>query len=79
MYDACIYHISYVRTLSYNINMKSLKYGFIENAIKAIEAGCNLALYCEGNYKASLKLLKKIPPIDAFTSKKTSEFYKFLG
>ncbi len=65
--------------ISDDINMKSLKYGFIENAIKALEAGCNLALYCEGNYKASLKLLKKIPPIDAFTSKKTSEFYKFLG
>ena len=28
--------------------------------------------------KESLKLLKKIPPIDEFTKKKTSEFYKFL-
>ncbi len=65
--------------ISDDINMKSLKYGILENAIKALAAGCNLALYCRGNYKDSLKLLKKIPPIDAFTLKKTSEFYKFLG
>ena len=65
--------------ISDDINMKALKYEIVENAIKAIDAGCNLALYCKGNYKDSLKLLKKVPPIDAFTSKKTSEFYKFLG
>ena len=65
--------------ISDDINMKALKYEIVESAIKAIDAGCNLALYCKGNYRDSLKLLKKIPPIDAFTSKKTSEFYKFLG
>ena len=65
--------------ISDDINMKALKYEIVENAIKAIDAGCNLALYCKGNYRDSIKLLKKIPPIDAFTSKKTSEFYKFLG
>lgn len=65
--------------ISDDINMKSLKYGFLENALQALAAGCNLALYCRGNYKDSLKLLKNIPPIDAFTLKKTSEFYKFLG
>ena len=45
--------------ISDDINMKSLKYGILENAIKALAAGCNLALYCRGNYKDSLKLLKK--------------------
>ena len=64
--------------ISDDINMKALKYEIVENAIKAIDAGCNLALYCKGNYRDSLKLLKKIPPIDAFTKKKTSEFYNFL-
>ena len=64
--------------ISDDISMKSLKCGIVENAIKALEAGCNLALYCKGRSKDSLKLLKKIPPIDEFTKKKTSEFYKVL-
>jgi len=64
--------------ISDDINMKSLKYGLVENALKAINAGCNLALYCQGKSTDSLKLLRKIPPIDEFTKKKTSAFYKFL-
>ncbi len=64
--------------ISDDISMKSLKYGIVENALKALKAGCNLTLYCRGNPKESLKLLKKIPPIDEFTKKKTSEFYKFI-
>ena len=64
--------------ISDDISMKSLKLGLVKNALTALNAGCNLALYCKGNYKDSIKLLKKIPPIDAFTIKKTSEFYKFL-
>ena len=46
--------------------------------LKALNAGCNLVLYCEGRSSESLKLLRKIPPIDEFTKKKTSEFYRFL-
>ena len=64
--------------ISDDISMKSLKLGLVKNALSALKAGCNLVLYCKGNYKDSIKLLKKIPPIDAFTMKKTSEFYKFL-
>tara|TARA_B100000579_G_C22821768_1_gene851024 strand:- start:1264 stop:2211 length:948 start_codon:yes stop_codon:yes gene_type:complete len=64
--------------ISDDISMKSLKDGLVENALKAIKAGCNLALYCQGISKDSLKLLRKIPPIDEFTKKKTSEFYNFL-
>ena len=64
--------------ISDDIGMKSLKYGIVENAIKALYAGCNLALYCKGSSKESLKLLKNVPPIDEFTKKKTSEFYNFL-
>ena len=64
--------------ISDDISMKSLKYDIVENALKAISAGCNLTLYCQGRAKESLKLLNKIPPIDEFTKKKTSEFYKFL-
>ena len=64
--------------ISDDISMKSLKLGLVKNAIEAIKAGCNLALYCEGKYKDSLKLLKEIPQIDEFTKKKKSEFYKFF-
>ena len=64
--------------ISDDISMKSLKHNITKNALKALDAGCNLALYCKGRSTESLKLLKKIPPIDEFTIKKTSEFYKFL-
>ncbi len=64
--------------ISDDIAMKSLKFNLVENAMKSLNAGCNLALYCNGKSKESLKLLKKIPPIDEFTQKKTSEFYNFL-
>ncbi len=64
--------------ISDDIGMKSLKYSLVENALRSLNAGCNLALYCQGKSKESLKLLKKIPPIDEFTKKKTSEFYNFL-
>ena len=56
--------------ISDDICMKSLKFNLIENAQKALDAGCNLALYCQGNSNESLKLLKNIPPIDTFTKKK---------
>ncbi len=65
--------------VSDDISMKALKYDLIKNAKKSIEAGCNLVLYCSGNINDNLKLIKSVPYIDKFTSKKTSEFYKFLG
>ena len=64
--------------ISDDISMKSLKNNVTQNALQALESGCNLALYCQGKSAESLKLLKNIPPIDEFTRKKTSEFYKFL-
>ena len=64
--------------ISDDISMKALKYDLITNAKKSLDAGCNLALYCAGNINDNLKLIKSLPYIDTFTSKKTSEFYKFL-
>ena len=58
--------------------MKSLKYDLVTNAKKSLKAGCNLVLYCAGNINDNLKLIKSIPYIDEFTSKKTSEIYKIL-
>ena len=65
--------------ISDDISMKSLKFGLVENGIRSLNAGCNLALYCGGKYMESLKLLERLPKIDKFMKKKTSEFYKFLG
>jgi len=65
--------------ISDDISMKALKYDLIQNAKKSLEAGCNLVLYCAGNTKDNFKLIKTVPYIDKFTSKKTSEIYKYLG
>ena len=64
--------------ISDDISMKSLKYDLITNAKKSLEAGCNLVLYCSGDTNDNFKLIKSVPYIDKFTSKKTSEIYKFL-
>jgi len=64
--------------MSDDISMKALKYDLIKNAKKSLLAGCNLVLYCAGNIKDNFKLIRSVPYIDQFTSKKTSEIYKFL-
>ncbi len=64
--------------ISDDISMKALKFDLVTNAKKSLEAGCNLALYCAGNINDNLRLIKSLPYIDKFTSKKTSEFHKFL-
>ena len=64
--------------MSDDISMKALKFDLITNAKKSLEAGCNLILYCAGNVNENLKLIKSVPYIDEFTSKKTSEIYKIL-
>ena len=65
--------------ISDDISMKSLKFSLEENAIKALKAGCNLVLHCNGNIKEMNKIAKVVPKIDKFTEKKTSDFYNFLG
>ena len=65
--------------ISDDISMKALRYGLKDNATKALDAGCNLILHCNGNMQEMRKLTKIIPTIDKFTQKKTSHFYKFLG
>ena len=64
--------------MSDDISMKALKYDLVTNAKKSLKAGCNLVLYCAGNIKDNFKLIKSVPFIDKFTSKKTSEIYKIL-
>jgi len=65
--------------ISDDINMKALQLSLKENSIRALKAGCNLVLHCNGKINEMKKLAKYIPVIDKFTKKKTSQFYKFLG
>ena len=57
--------------------MKALKYDLVTNAIKSIDAGCNLVLYCSGNINDNFRLIKSLPYIDKFTSKNI-RIFKFL-
>jgi beta-glucosidase-like glycosyl hydrolase len=58
--------------------MKALKFDLVTNAKKALEAGCDLILYCAGKTNESRKLLSAMPIMNTVLRKKTSEFYKFL-
>ena len=64
--------------ISDDISMKALSSNLCSNADKALNAGCNLVLYCKGDIKESRKLLKNLRLIDNFTQKKTYQFYDFL-
>ena len=64
--------------ISDDISMKALKYNLTTNPYKALKAGCNLVLHCNGKINEMKKLAKIVPAIDKFTQKKTSQFYKFL-
>ena len=64
--------------ISDDISMKALSKNLFTNANNALNAGCNLVLYCGGNIKESSKLLKNLRTIDEFTQKKTYQFYNFL-
>ena len=65
--------------ISDDISMKSLKYSVKQNTLKAFNAGCNLVLHCNGNFKEMLVVAENSPYISKFTIKKTSQFYKFLS
>ena len=59
--------------------MKSLKLSIEDNTKKLFEAGCNLALHCNGNLKEMTIVAKNSPKVNSFIIKKTSEFYKILS
>ena len=65
--------------ISDDLSMKSLKGTIKENTIKTFNAGCNLALHCNANYKEMEIVGKNSPKIDKFILKKTSQFYKILS
>jgi len=65
--------------ISDDLSMKSLKGNLKENTIKTFNAGCNLALHCNGNLKEMKIVGKNSPMISKFVLKKTSQFYKILS
>ncbi len=65
--------------ISDDISMKSLKGSIKENTVKAFEAGCNLVLHCNGNYKEMNEVAHHSPLISKFIIKKTSQFYRIIS
>jgi len=65
--------------ISDDLSMKSLNGPLQVNTIKTFNAGCNLALHCNGNLKEMVIVGKNSPVIDKFILKKTSQFYKILS
>ena len=65
--------------ISDDLSMKSLKHSLKQNTIKAFEAGCNLALHCNGNLTEMSIVAKNSPKVNSFILKKTSEFYKNIS
>ena len=65
--------------ISDDLSMKSLKGNLKENTIKTFNAGCNIALHCNGNLKEMEIVGKNTPIINKFIIKKTSQFYKILS
>ena len=65
--------------ISDDLSMKSLKYDLGTNTIKSFEAGCNLALHCNGNFNEMKVVAENTPLVNNFIIKKTSLFYKNLS
>ena len=65
--------------ISDDLSMKSLKYDLITNTVKSFEAGCNLALHCNGNFNEMKVVAENSPLVNNFIIKKTSLFYKNLS
>ncbi len=65
--------------MSDDISMKSLKSSIKDNTVRAFNAGCDLVLHCNANYKEMLIVANNSPLISKFIIKKTSQFNKILS
>ena len=65
--------------MSDDISMKSLKSAIKDNTVRAFNAGCDLVLHCNANYKEMLIVANNSPLISKFIIKKTSQFNKILS
>ena len=62
-----------------DISMKALKFSIKENTIRSFDAGCNIALHCNGKLSEMLEVAKNSPKLNSFLMKKTKEFYKLVS
>ena len=65
--------------MSDDISMKSLKSSIKVNTLRAFDAGCDLVLHCNGNFKEMCDVAIHSPLISKFIIKKTSQFYKIIS
>ena len=65
--------------ISDDLSMKSLKEDMKTNTVKTFNAGCNIALHCNGNFNEMKIVANNSPFISSFIIKKTSQFYKILS
>ena len=65
--------------ISDDISMKSLKSSIKDSTTRAFDAGCDLVLHCNGNYKEMLVVANNSPLINKFIIKKTSQFRKIIS
>ena len=65
--------------MSDDISMKSLKGTIKQNTTRAFDAGCDLVLHCNGNFKEMCIVAENSPYLSKFIVKKTSQFYKYLS
>ena len=65
--------------MSDDISMKSLKCSIKDNTERAFNAGCDLVLHCNSNYKEMLIVANNSPLISKLVIKKTSQFYKIIS
>jgi len=65
--------------MSDDISMKSLKSSIKVNTLRAFNAGCDLVLHCNGNFKEMSDVAIHSPLISKFIIKKTSQFYKIIS
>jgi beta-N-acetylhexosaminidase len=65
--------------MSDDISMKSLKGSIKANTLRAFNAGCDLVLHCNGNFKEMCDVGINSPLISKFIIKKTSQFYKIIS
>ena len=65
--------------MSDDISMKSLKSSIKVNTMKAFNAGCDIVLHCNGNYKEMNEVAIYSPLISKFIIKKTSQFCRIIS
>jgi beta-N-acetylhexosaminidase len=65
--------------MSDDISMKSLKGTIKQNTTRAFDAGCDLVLHCNGNFKEMKEVAIHSPLISKFIIKKTSQFYRIIS